>query len=61
MCMHRAGPASPKEVRQILRITKQPGKNVPKHHENAPTKNIMYQEESMIFLIWWEPFPILFC
>lgn len=33
--MHTARLSSLKEVRQILRITKQTGKNVPKHHENA--------------------------
>ena len=57
MCMHRARLSSLKEVRQIPRITKQTGKNVPKHHENAPQRNIIYQEESMIFLMWLEPFP----
>lgn len=35
MCMHRAELGSLK-IRHILRITKQIGWNVPKHHENAP-------------------------
>lgn len=54
MCMHRAGLGSPKEVRQILKITKWPGQNMPKHHENAQKKkthNVLEGEYDFPYMV----------